>query len=310
MLTQTQKKTVESIINIFETNEVLGNYGQVTVISGDTGHLTFGRSQTTLGSGNLYKLLKRYCDNGGGRFGARFEPYLPSFKRKDARLDGDVKLHNVLRATVDDIVMRDVQDKFFDEVYWQPAAAVAEEDGLVSPLSVAVVYDSFVHGSWEKMRDRTTNKVGTVAKAGEQRWVQTYVSTRRAWLAGHAREDLRKTVYRMDEFQYLIHDNNWHLGLPLVVRDKEISDATLSAMPPNCYAGPQPGTRILTMQQPLARGLDVRLVQLGLSDRNIVLTADGIFGQESRRCLKEYQAAKGLPVTGIADLALIVELTS
>lgn len=48
MLTQTQKKTAESIINIFETNEVLGNYGQLTVIPGDTGHLTFGRSQTTL----------------------------------------------------------------------------------------------------------------------------------------------------------------------------------------------------------------------------------------------------------------------
>jgi chitosanase len=310
MLTHTQKKTAESIVNIFETSEVLGNYGQVTVIPGDTGHLTFGRTQTTLGSGNLYKLIKRYCDNGGGRFGTRLQPYLPSFRRKDTRLDRDVKLHNVLRATADDVVMRDTQDRFFDQEYWQPAAAAAEEDGLVSPLSVAVVYDSFVHGSWTRIRDRTTNKVGTVADVGEQEWVQAYVSTRRAWLAGHSREDLRKTVYRMDELHYLITDDNWHLSLPLVVREKEISDATLSAMPPGCFAGPQPGTRLLALQQPLARGLDVRLVQLGLSERNIVLQADGIFGQESRRCVKEYQAANGLPVTGVADLALIAQLTS
>lgn len=310
MLTQTQKKTAESIVNIFETSEVLGNYGQVTVIRGDTGHLTYGRSQTTLGSGNLYKLLKRYCDNGGARFGTRLEPYLPACKRKDTQLDMDVKLHNVLRASADDVVMRDTQDEFFDQEYWQPAAAAADKMRLVSPLSVAVVYDSFVHGSWAKMRDRTTNKVGTVAETGEQRWVQTYVSTRRAWLAGHSREDLRRTVYRMDEFQYLINDDNWHLSLPLVVRDKEISDATLLAMPPGCFAGPQPGSRILGLQQPLARGLDVRLMQLGLSDRNIVLQADGIFGQESQRRVKEYQAANGLPVTGVADIDLIAKLTS
>ncbi|MDQ3267784.1 MAG: hypothetical protein M3P47_03520 [Pseudomonadota bacterium] len=52
MLTATQKKTAEALVNIFETGEVLGDCSQVTLIAGDTGHLTFGRSQTTLGSGN------------------------------------------------------------------------------------------------------------------------------------------------------------------------------------------------------------------------------------------------------------------
>ena len=76
MLTPTQKKTAESIINLFETGEVLGDYSKVTLLAGDTGHLTFGRSQTTLGSGNLYELVRRYCDNGGARFGARLAPWL------------------------------------------------------------------------------------------------------------------------------------------------------------------------------------------------------------------------------------------
>jgi chitosanase len=48
MLTSTQIKTAQSILNIFETGAVRGEYGNVTVIEGDTGHLTFGRSQTTL----------------------------------------------------------------------------------------------------------------------------------------------------------------------------------------------------------------------------------------------------------------------
>ena len=59
MLTSTQKQTAQSIINLFETGVVLDDYGNLTVITGDTGHLTFGRSQTTLGSGNLLDLLKR-----------------------------------------------------------------------------------------------------------------------------------------------------------------------------------------------------------------------------------------------------------
>ncbi len=35
MLTPTQKQTVQSIVNLFETGSVLGNYGSVTVIAGD-----------------------------------------------------------------------------------------------------------------------------------------------------------------------------------------------------------------------------------------------------------------------------------
>ncbi|MFZ1766915.1 MAG: peptidoglycan-binding protein, partial [Candidatus Nitrotoga sp.] len=119
MLTATQKKTAEALINIFETGEVLGDYGQVTLIAGDTGHLTFGRSQTTLGSGNLNELMQRYCANSGARFSSRLESYLPRFAARDLKLDKEFKLHNLLRASADDNVMRDTQDTFFDETYWQ-----------------------------------------------------------------------------------------------------------------------------------------------------------------------------------------------
>jgi hypothetical protein len=54
---------------------VLGDYSRVTLIAGDTGHLTFGRSQTTLGSGNLSSMLQRYCFNGGCRLGPCLAPF-------------------------------------------------------------------------------------------------------------------------------------------------------------------------------------------------------------------------------------------
>lgn len=308
MLTSTQKQTAQSIVNLFETSVVLGDYGNVTVIAGDTGHLTFGRSQTTLGSGNLLDLLNRYCSNAGARFGPRLAPWLPRFAATDLSLDTDTRLHNTMRATADDKVMRDTQDVFFDEVYWQPAERAATALGAASPLGVAVVYDSTVHGSWKAMRDRTVQQSGTLAALGERAWIASYVATRRDWLATSPRADLRKTVYRMDAFQRLIDQGFWGLELPLVVRGAEISLATLSATPLGCYDGPQPGTRSLSMQTPLARGLDARLVQLGLSDRGADIKADGIFGQTSVKRLAEYQSSKGLPATGVADPSLIAQL--
>ena len=57
MLTAAQKQTAEAILNIFETSEVRGDYGNVTLIQGDTGRLTYGRSQTTLRACSKAKLL-------------------------------------------------------------------------------------------------------------------------------------------------------------------------------------------------------------------------------------------------------------
>ena len=308
MLTPTQKQTAQSIVNLFETGAVLGEYGSVTVIPGDTGHLTFGRSQTTLGSGNLHDLLQRYCRNDGARFGHRLAPWLPRFAAVDLGLDNEPRLHNLLRATADDPVMRETQDQFFDEVYWQTAARIAANLGVSSALGTAVVYDSTVHGSWKAMRDRTIAQSGSIATLGEKKWIAAYVATRRTWLTKHPRSDLRKTAYRMDAFQRLIEQGYWGLELPLVVRGAEISSTTLRATPPGCYDGPQPGTRTIALQSPLARGLDVRLLQLGLSEQGVPIKADGIFGQTSAILLKQFQAKKGLPPTGVADNILIGRL--
>jgi chitosanase len=308
-LTLTQARTIRAIVNLFETGEVLGDYGSVTVIPGDTGHLTFGRSQTTLATGNLHELIERYCTNAGARFGPRLTPWLPQLQACDVALDQDSVLHNVLRSSADDPVMREIQDEFFDEKYFDPAARAADRFGITQPLGVAVVYDSKVHGSWERIRARVQ---GTPADRGEQAWIRDYVAARRAWLVGSSRSDVRATVYRMDAFNRLIEQGMWSLGLPLIVRGAEISAATLSATPPRSYDGPAPGTRALLVQAglPVQRGLDVRLVQLGLSDRGLDVLADGLFGRRSADVVAEHQRGRGLPATGVADIPLILELVA
>ena len=206
--------------------------------------------------------------------------------------------------------MREVQDAFFDDTYWLPALRAAHKIGIGSPLGVAVVYDSTVHGAWAAIRKATTDAVGEPAQAGERRWIDRYLTLRRQWLAEHANPILRATVYRMDTLRRLVDQGYWGLPLPLVVRDQEISFASLSGLPKGCYDGPQPGTRIVALADPLPRGLDVRLLQLGLSERGMNLVADGVFGQTSARRIAEYQIAHGKPSTGVADLALVAELTA
>jgi chitosanase len=307
-ITPTQAGTIRAIVNLFETGHVLGDYGQVTVIAGDTGHLTFGRSQTTLGSGNLHGLIAAYCGTPRARFGARLVPWLPRLEARDTALDHDRVLHNVFRATADDPCMRETQDAFFDEQYFQPAMRTAERFGISEPLGRAVVYDSRVHGAWDLVRRRVP---GTPATRGERAWVEDYVSARRAWLAGHSRVDLRRTVYRMDALARLIELGVWMLDLPLVVRGAEISAVTLAGTPPGCYDGPPPGSRALAVQPgvPLSRGLDVRLVQLALADGGASLVADGVYGRASADAVAAHQRGRGLPATGVADVPLIAELT-
>lgn len=309
--TATQASAAKAIVNLFETGQVLGDYSAVTVLPGDTGHLAYGRSQTTLGSGNLAVLIERYCTQAGARFGARLRDWRASMRARDKALDRDLQLHNLLRACADDPVMRDVQDRFFDDTYWQPAVRAAGRLGIRLPLGVAIVYDSWVHGSWGAMRDRT-DRGGTLQQSGEMEWLERYVDTRRDWLATHANLLLRKTVYRMDAFRALMDQGYWGLELPLVVRGREISLATLSGLPPGCYEGPQPGTRALAVQSPFNRGLDVRLLQLGLSlaDHQCEIRADGIYGSTTARWVKRYQEASGLSPTGVADPALVAKLAT
>lgn len=304
----TQAQAAKAIVNLFETGSVRGDYGQVTNLPGDTGRLTYGGAQTTLGSGNLHVLVERYCNTVGARFGARLRGWLPALASRSAAADTDLKLHNVLRACADDPVMRDVQDAFFD-TYWNPALRAATRLGLRSPLAVAVVYDSWVHGSWALLRDRTMAS-GTVQQLGEPEWIQRYVRTRRDWLATHPNALLRQTVYRMDAFQRLIAQDAWGLALPLVVRGAEISLASLAALPPGCYDGPQPGTRELAVRAPLQRGLDVRLVQLALSDQGCDLRADGIFGNATAKLVRAFQRGHDLPETAVADVTIIQRLAA
>src|SRR5262249_15566845 len=152
-ITELQKKTAQAIVNIFETSHVRGDYGMVTLLAGDSGHLTYGRSQTTLASGNLFLFIPAYCHAHGAQFWDALQPYVQRLSDRDLALDGDSVFRHALQDAGSDPVMQDTQDTFFDRVYWAPALQYARTSGLVTALGTSVVYDSCVHGSWALVRD-------------------------------------------------------------------------------------------------------------------------------------------------------------
>jgi chitosanase len=290
-MTALQKKTAQAIVNIFETGRVLGDYGAVAVIAGDTGHLSYGRSQATLSGGGLYTLLKDYCAGAGAQMAEQFRPLLPRFEAKDLTLDTDDRVQALLREAGDDPAMRDAQDRFFDKSYWEPACAAAAKLSLTTALSTAVVYDGHVHGSFGLIRDRVNKAAPMAAGTPEKSWIAAYVAARKEWLLG-AKGKLPDTVYRMDEFNRLIAEEKWELPLPIVVRGVSIDERSLDPA--------TPAVRTLRLARPPLRGDDVRALQMALNQAGFANAPDGVFGPATDALLKRFQSGRGLAADGVA----------
>jgi len=303
MLTDIQKKTAQAIVNIFETGSVQGDYGQVTVQRNDAGHLTYGRSQTTLAGGNLYLLAKAYCEAPGALFAGDLNPYLSRLAARDLALDNDPTLRNILHDAGGDPVMHDVQNQFFDSVYWNPAVQSAANLGFNDPLSTAVVYDSCIHGSWQKVRDKTNAQFGAAGVKGERPWIENYVKTRKNWLGSSPNPLLQRTVYRMESFEQMIASALWDLKLPLRVRGVTIDADALEERTPVVASADDNTQRTLYLTTPLMSGNDIKAMQEALKKTGIPVDADGVFGQETDTAVRTFQRSKGLKPDGVVGPA-------
>ncbi len=288
MITTLQKKTSQAIINIFETGQVLGDYGKVTVLSGDSGHLSYGRSQVTLASGNLYRLIKAYCENQGARYGNALSPYLTRIKQPDFTLDNDEAFKNLLSEAGNDPVMQGAQDHYLDNNFWNPSVKTAGKNNSSSSLGIAVFYDGNIQGSLKKITNKTNEKYGVASDISEQAWIKDYVNVRHDWLAHNSNQLLHKTIYRMDAFNELITSDKWDLTLPLFVRGVTINGDSLSG----AYK------RLLKLTSPLMRGDDVKEIQQALINRGFNITADGTFGQNTKNAVIAFQKQNGLSPDG------------
>lgn len=301
-----QKQTIQAIVNIFETGRVGGDYGSVTVLKGDAGHLTYGRSQTTLASGYLFLLIKAYCERPDAQFATELRPYLGDLSIKSVKLDSNMNLREILREAGSDPAMRAEQDRFFDDHFFQPSCRAAQAKGISTALGQAVVYDSHIQGGFSRVTALVGVPIGPNG-ATEEDWIAKYIAARKGWLA-QLNPPLPSTTYRMEAFADLVDKKAWELPLNLTIRGVTITPENLNssgaivraaAIDP---ADPPPG-QILHLTSPYLRGEDVRKVQEALNTNGFQNSRDGTYGPFMEALVKKFQASRQLRVDGVVGPA-------
>lgn len=288
-MNELQQKTARAIVNVFETGRIRGNYSAIAVLKGDSGHLSYGRSQATLGSGSLFRLLDTYCLQTNAQFAQQLRPFLSALQNQDVRLDADANFRQLLKdAGEQDAVMRATQDQFFNSNYFVPACTATQALGITDPLGTTVVYDSHVQGGWSKVKSR----VGPVVGGDTRGWIRRYIAQRSLWLKS-LKDPVPATVYRMASFDALINAEKWDLALPLTAHSVQITEVSLSSDDVPSLAGAPPMSnvpRILALTTPYLRGSDVLAVQEALQGRGLpVGSPDGVYGPFTNQLVLEWQ---------------------
>ena len=224
-LSETQKRLIERIINVFETGTPDGDYSNISIYHDgphDIRQITYGRSQTTE-YGNLRRLVQDYV-NAGGMFSQQLQPYAELVG--STPLTDDANFKNLLRrAGRLDPVMRGVQDRFFEEVYFSPAMRWADQHGFTLPLSALVIYDSFIHSGSILWPIRNMFPENPPSSGGDERaWIGAYVNARHRWLGSHPRSAVRSTTYRTQCFKREVQRGNWDLSqVPVNAHGTQVS---------------------------------------------------------------------------------------
>ena len=206
-----------AIVNIFETSKAFGSYAACVVLNDGAG-VSYGIAQFTHRSGSLWEVVERYL-NAGGQIGREvLTAAIPVLKRSNVvsieTLASDSRFKKALIAAAVTREMKEAQHFVASTRYLRPAIDICTRLGFTSPLSLAVVYDSVVHGSWERIAARVGTRAPLPAR-DERAWITEYVRKRHIWLTAIVR--LRSTTYRTRFFLNQIATGNWDLKLPLTV---------------------------------------------------------------------------------------------
>jgi chitosanase len=214
ILNKNQKSVIERVINVFETGLPAGNYAAIAIFPDGPSkirQITYGRSQTTE-YGNLRELVQNYA-NANGMFSAALKPF--AAKIGLTPLTNDAAFKDLLRKAGQlDPVMKSTQDAFFEARYFRPAMKWADDQGFLLPLSMLIIYDSYIHSGSIRQEIRQMFQESPPSRGGDEKaWITAYVNARHNYLANNRNPVVRPTVYRTQCFKDQIQKKNWNLDM-------------------------------------------------------------------------------------------------
>ncbi|MEO5858669.1 MAG: chitosanase [Pyrinomonadaceae bacterium] len=231
-----------AIVSVFETGKPNGGYAAIAVLNDGAG-ISYGIKQFTHRSGSLRQVTEKYLASGATTGRQTIESRLPILARTTKlaidKLAGDDRFKLALKEAAATPEMRAAQDGIATERYMNAAVAECRAFGFMLPLSLAVVYDSMVHGSWRSLAEH----LGLVRD--EKTWIKGYVEHRHEWLKSIPR--LRTTTYRTTFFAKEIDRGNWQLKLPMyahgyLLKASDFPEAATPQPPAKTPPDPPPGS--------------------------------------------------------------------
>lgn len=230
--TETDKLKALGIVHVFETSKPFGDYAACVVLNDGAG-ISYGINQFTHRSGSLAAVVRKYLATGSEVGREKLTAGLPllASKTKSAveSLAADEVFKRALKAASTTGEMKAAQRHVAAERYLSPAIEICKRMSFVTPLSLAVVYDSVTHGSWEWISARVSSVLRTKASeddlAFEKNWITEYIRTRHRWLTEIRR--LLVTSYRTKFFLDQIAIGNWELRLPVTVHGVKLTGEIL-----------------------------------------------------------------------------------
>jgi chitosanase len=231
VLTPVQRHVADQLVSVFENSSTAIRYGYVANLHDGCG-LTAGRAGFCSATGDMLLVVEDYAAR---RPGNPLAGYLPVLRRRAA--DRSASTHRLgsgfvraWRAASKDALFRAAQDAVVDREYFAPAARLAAQAGLATPLGVAIFYDTAIEHGVARDPDglpsliaRTRRRAGGMPKDGvaEARWLSAFLTVRRADLrAPHNRDrrvDWPESVGRVDALRALLRGGHFQLAPPLSV---------------------------------------------------------------------------------------------
>lgn len=226
--TTEDKQKALAIVRVFETGRPIGRYDACAVLDDGAG-VSYGINQFTHRSGSLAAVIREYLLNAPSSTGhvERLRDAMPFLTATSSsvirRMSVDENFKSALRIAAQTPEMRQAQHAIAKRLYLKPAIDICRKMSFTQPLSLAVVYDSITHGSWQWISERVTPPHGE--SVNERAWITEYVRVRHRWLRDVKR--LRPTSYRTKFFLDQIATGNWALTLPVNVNGFRLTAASL-----------------------------------------------------------------------------------
>lgn len=237
--TENDKLKALAIVHVFETSSPFGDYAACVVLDDGAG-ISYGINQFTHRSGSLAVVVEKYLKAKGVVGAAVMLENLVLLRSKStaaiAKLSANETLKKALKAAAVTSEMKRAQEQTAFELYLKPAIDLCDKYGFTEPLSLAVIYDSIVHGSFFRVARGVD-----IGPRNEREWITAYVRRRDAWFASYPR--LAKTRYRTRFFLNQIAISNWSLRMPLNVQGIRLTTKNFehaAASPPTAKPATNP----------------------------------------------------------------------